>query len=78
MKSDESAVSQTTKRVRILVAIDSAGKWISAGYDYGNGSDPKDWIMVDDLNEHMAYCWIEADVPIPTEATVVGECNVER
>ncbi len=68
---------QTTKRVRILVAIDSDGKWVSAGYDYGNGSDPKGWIMLDVLGPAVAYRWVEADVPIPVEMTVEGIANVE-
>lgn len=61
-----------TKRVRILVAIDSEGKWTSAGYDYGNGNDPHDWIMLDDLGPHMSYHWVEADVPLPVSTTIEG------
>lgn len=62
---------RTTARVRILVAIDSTGNWVSAG-DNGSNSDPKDWIMIDDLGAHMSYFWIDAEVPIPQEATLKG------
>lgn len=62
------------KRVRVLVAIDHEGKWSSAGYDYGDGSgsDPKEWLIIDGLSEHMSYHWVEADVPVPSESIVVG------
>ena len=61
---------QTTRRVRILVAIDSDGKWVSAGHGCGD-NDPKDWIMLDDLNEVVAYRWVEANVPLPSGELVI-------
>jgi hypothetical protein len=69
MPSDKHA-PETTVRVRVLVAIDHTGAWVSAGHS--GDSDPKDWIMIDDLSEMMAYRWIEADVPVPVEVTVEG------
>lgn len=68
---------QTTKRIRILVAIDSDGKWVSAGCDYGSASDPKEWIFLDDLGTNLTYHWIEADVPVPGETTIEGQIYAE-
>lgn len=63
-----------TVRVRILVAVDEAGKWTSAGY--AGDTDAKDWIMLDDLGETIAYRWVEADVPLPeVDITVEGTCQ---
>ena len=58
-------------RVRILVAVDSNGKWTSIGYSDHTGKDNinekefKDWICIDDLNDDIKYSWVEADVPLP-------------
>jgi len=52
-----------TVSVRILVAIDETGAWVSCGSS--RTIDPKNWIMLDDLGSDLAYRWIEADVPMP-------------
>lgn len=66
-----------TVRVRILVAVDDKGQWVSAGYYSGAeaaNNNPKEWIALDDLTEVMRYHWIEADIPLPeAETTIAGE-----
>lgn len=65
-----------TKRVCILVAIDTEGKWVSAGYNLGCGPDPKDWIMLDDLGLVFRYHYVEADIPLPeAEQTIEGSVS---
>lgn len=60
-----------TTRVRILLAIDCKGAWTSAGHS-GDRSDPHEWIMIDDLDTHMVYHWIEAEVPVPGMTIIEG------
>ncbi len=56
-----------TKRVRILVAIDTDGKWTSMGSAGSSDAILKDWILLDELNERYVFRWIEADIPLPVE-----------
>lgn len=63
----------TTRRVRILVAIDADGSWVSYGDGGADDSDCRQYIDEEDLGHHRAYHWIEADVPIPASLTIEAE-----
>jgi hypothetical protein len=67
---------ETTKRVRVLVAIDKRGCWTCGGFDFGSGAaDPHEWLETGDLNSCRSYHWIEADVPVPVETTIEGKAR---
>ena len=71
---------QTTVRVRILVAVDDRGQWSSGGYHLAHHKsqpDPREWMSIDDLTEHLSYHWIEADIPVPTITTIEGQSHAE-
>ena len=59
---------QTTVRVRILVAVDHTGKWIATGISWWSDKETRENAFVDDLAAGERYSWVEADVPLPTEA----------
>lgn len=67
-----------TKRVRLLVAIDDCGHWTCFGGTNISDDEAREWICTDDMNEHMSYHWIEADVPLPASITVEGKCAGAR
>jgi hypothetical protein len=60
--------SKLTVRVRILVAVDRNGKWISHGASGESEAEARQWIFIEDLEEGEVYHWIEADVPLPVDA----------
>ena len=61
-------VLPATVRVRILVAIDRDGKWTALGAWSYTDDEMKDLIFTDNLDPGEVYHWIEANVPLPTEA----------
>lgn len=61
-----------TVRVRILVAVDADGQWVSRGNVWDSDEVHKDWISTDDLKDDFSCHWIEADVPVPAETTIEG------
>ncbi len=67
-----------TIRVRILVAVDSKGQWVSHGASGQNDATKRYWIVTEGLGERVAYRWVEADVPVPAEVTVEGDVYYER
>lgn len=64
-----------TVRVRVLVAVDRKGAWVSFGASSETDAVAKEWIATESLEAGEIYHWIEADVPLPTEAgpTIEGE-----
>lgn len=71
-----------TTRVRILVAVDDKGQWMSHGYQTNNfpqsDDDIREWIRVGVLTKNYCCHWIEADVPVPEPAmTIVGDVKGE-
>lgn len=64
----EAASARPTVRVRVLVAIDSNGKWTATGASWHTDKEVKEYAFVDDLDSGEVYYWIEADVPLPAEA----------
>lgn len=66
---DDELDDTPTVPVRILVAIDETGEWRS----YGNSAvtDPKEWIILDDLGVEFTYRWVEADIPLPPVAPII-------
>lgn len=68
----EKRSTETTVRVRILVAVDDKGQWAATGYHRYDEEEARDIVFTDDLGEALAYHWIEADVPIPTPLTIEG------
>ena len=67
--------SRTTARVRVVVAVDSEGKWSAVGASHFNDDDARECCYIDDLGTHLAYHWIEADVPIPAPQTILGKVH---
>lgn len=69
-----------TIRVRIAVAVNPDGTAIACGFEH-KGFNPKatpesllaDWDMLDSVDPMAAYCWIEADVPLPESVTIEGK-----
>jgi len=61
-----------TTRVRILVAVDKQGGWVSHGHSSGDDDEAMDWIAVHDLIDPITYHWLEADIPLPEIAVVEG------
>lgn len=65
-----------TVRVRILVAVDEHGSWVSSGFHLVHRKvqqpDPREWIAVESLDDRIVYRWVEADVPMPMATVVVG------
>lgn len=59
-------------KIKILVAIDNEGKWAAAGYFSWSEAETKDCIFIDDLGTHLSYFWVEAEIPVPTIASVEG------
>lgn len=68
-------------KVKILVAVDPEGKWMSAGFgeegeiDY---SDIRECIILDGLKDPVKFYWIEAEVAVPVEQVVKGKATDER
>ncbi len=69
-----------TIRVRIAVAVNPDGTAIGCGFER-KGFNPKatpesllsDWDMISNVEIGAAYCWIEADVPLPESVTIEGK-----
>jgi hypothetical protein len=64
-----------TVRVRIAVAVDKDGKWNCCGWKTDMTAKKYDaeamGLAVDGVADGEARYWIEADVPLPTEATLL-------
>lgn len=69
-----------TVKVRIAVAVGADGTWSSAGWARA-GVEPDDvlpdHVLIDTAHEFVetssvAFYWIEAELPLPTETTVAG------
>lgn len=75
---DELKMPAETRRVRILVAIDSDSAWISYGDGGSDDSDCAQYIDDEDLSHHRAYHWIEADVPIPALRTIEASVQDDK
>lgn len=65
--------SGPTVRVRIAVAVDSQGKWSAFGHHASSADGMVDTAREDLDDGKAAIVWIEANCPLPTEQTVVGE-----
>ena len=66
-------MSERTVRVRIAVAVQADGQWNAAGF-----SDAADVVKRSIAMEPLAECevvWIEADVPLPSEAVIQGDVS---
>lgn len=63
------AEPKTTVRVRVLVAVDHNGEWISHGHSSSTDQSFREWTWAEDIepNDGTALYWIEADVPLPAE-----------
>lgn len=64
-------MSERTVRVRIAVAVQQDGRWHAAGW-----REATDFVKSEIAQEPLGDCvvhWIEADVPLPSEATIEGE-----
>lgn len=65
-----------TVRVRILVAVDTEGKWASFGHAEHTDKEAKGSIFFDDLKEIFRWSWIEAEIPLPeAEQTIEGSVS---
>lgn len=67
---------QTTKtiRVRIAIAISPDESWAAYGYwDAKTDKDIKEGLFFDGIADGEQIHWIEADVPVPFGQTIQGE-----
>jgi hypothetical protein len=64
------AMTNKTKRVRILVVIDPTGKWESVGSHSWSDAETQEQLdeCYGDLGRPpWGYHWIEAEIPLPVE-----------
>lgn len=67
------------KRIRICVAIDRNGKWQAHGSsDAENDSEMRSNTFVDHLEDGEQYCFVEADIPMHTEPTILGKVKLVK
>ena len=62
-----------TVRVRIAVVVASDGEWNSCGWSGAESDGEMVGIVLDCLGEDGQIRWVEADIPLPSEPTVIGE-----
>ncbi len=62
-----------TVRVRIAVAVGADGQWNSSGWSGESATDDAmEGIALDPMEDAIVNMhWVEADVPLPSEATTV-------
>lgn len=64
-------MNERTVRVRIAVAVQPDGYWHAYGDSKAGDNDNRHWAGY--ALPRAAIHWVEADVPLPSEATVEGE-----
>lgn len=76
---------QKTVRVRIAVAVDEGGDWASAGWRRQGGTTEQKYddetqgcALEGVMGTHVAFHWIEADVPLPETKLIVVEPKLDR
>lgn len=63
--------SETTKRVRIRVAICPDGQWSAGGHSGQSDEEMTKYLFIDNLPGSENFYWVEAEIPVPSSDSVI-------
>jgi hypothetical protein len=66
-------------KVRIALAVDCAAQWMAIGWNHGNPDDDTMMSNAEDaVDDGNSRYWIEAEVDVPEDKTVIGTVTEEK